>query len=183
MTDLAGPDQPAPPGWRAHTHVQRFTSPAPRERMWAWLADPATFTDTQIPPWRVEFLGGGFAEGVVTTHHGPLLHLPGVIGEVREGEYRDLQYLYGAYAVSFRLLRPTRLQMRVDDAPDGCRVEVQIDALVHPRLVRPWALSQRLFWRRFESWAVRTRWARSTGSGRGPRRSAARRPRRARRPP
>ena len=156
MSSLTGPDQPAPPGWHAHQHTHRFTTPAPRARVWARLADPATFTDTQIPPWRVEFLGGGFDEGVVTTHHGPGLHLPGVLAEIRDGEYRDLQYLYGAYAISFRLLRPTRLQIAVTDAVTdagpGCEVEVCIDAHVHPRMLRLWSLSQRLFWRRFETW-------------------------------
>ncbi|MDL5157323.1 hypothetical protein [Actinomycetospora termitidis] len=156
MSHLAGPDQPVPPGWRRHEHVQRFVVAAPRERVWAWLNDPATFTDTQIPPWRVEFLGGGFDEGTVTTHHGPGLHLPGVLAEIRDGEHRDLQYLYGAYAISFRLLRPTRLWIAVADAPDGdTEVEIRIDAHVHPRMLRLWALSQRLFWRRFETWAAR----------------------------
>lgn len=154
---VQGPDQPAPAGWRSPAHARRFTLAAPRERVWAWLDDPATFTDTQIGPFRVEFLGsagpGDFTPGVVTTHHGPLLHLPGVIGEVRSGEYRDLQYLYGAYAVSFRLLRPTRLQFTVADAGDGAEVEVRIDAHVHPRAERFWTASQRVFWRRFESWA------------------------------
>lgn len=156
MTDLAGPGQPRPPGWRPHTHVHRFTVAADRERVWAWLGDPATFTDTQVGPFRVEFLGGGFETGVVTTHHGPLLHLPGVLGEIRDGEYRDLRYLYGAFAVSFRLLRPTRLQFRLADAAGGTVVELQVDAHVRPVFLRPWELSQRLFWRRFETWARRS---------------------------
>jgi hypothetical protein len=154
--DVAGPRQPLPAGWLTHTHVHRFTVAAARDRVWDWLCDPATFTDTQVGPFRVEFLGGGFEPGVLTTHHGPLLHLPGVIGEIRDGEYRDLQYLYGAFAVSFRLLRPTRLQVRVaEDPAGGTVVEVTIDAHVHPRFLRPWALSQRLFWRRFETWTQR----------------------------
>ena len=114
--ELHGPDQPRPPGWRAHAHRHSFTTPAPRGRVWAWLVDPATFTDTQVPPWRVEFLGGGFETGVLCNHHGPGLNLPGVLGEIREGEYRDLRYLYGAHAVSLRLLRPTRLQFWLADA-------------------------------------------------------------------
>jgi hypothetical protein len=158
MTALGAHKGRGPPrtARRTHQHVQRFVTPAERDRVWAWLVDPATFTDTQIPPWRVEFLGGGFDEGVVTTHHGPGLHLPGVLAEIRDGEYRDLQYLYGAWAVSFRLLRPTRLQIAVADDPGGTEVEVRIDAHVHPRMVRLRAASQRLFWRRFETWTGRT---------------------------
>ena len=158
---LDGPGQALPPGWHAPTHAHRFVVAAPRERVWDWLNDPATFTDTQVGPFRVEFLAngtaGGFTPGVLTTHHGPLLHLPGVIGEVREGEYRDLRYLYGAFAVSFRLLRPTRLQFDLADAPGGATtVEIRIDAHVHPRARRLWDRSQRLFWRRFETWARRS---------------------------
>jgi hypothetical protein len=78
-----------------------------------------------------------------------------VLGEIRDGEYRDLQYLYGAFAVSFRLLRPTRLQFRLTDAAGGTAVELQIDAHVRPVFLRSWALSQRLFWRRFETWTRR----------------------------
>src|SRR3978361_834522 len=111
--------RPSPSGW----------APGPPS------AAPATFTDTQIPPWRVEFLGGGFDEGVVTTHHGPGLHLPGVLGEIRDGEYRVLQRRCGAWAASSRLLRPPRLQIAVADAPGGTEVEVRIDAHVRPRML------------------------------------------------
>jgi hypothetical protein len=123
--DLAGPGQPRPAGWWPHTHVHRFTVAAPRDQVWGWLCDPATFTDTQVGPFR-------------------------------DGEYRDLRYLYGAFAVSFRLLRPTRLQFRLTDAPGGTAVELQIDAHVRPLFLRPWELSQRLFWRRFETWTRRS---------------------------
>ena len=68
MTSLAGPDQPRPPGWRSHQHVQRFTLAAPRESVGGWLADPATFTGTQVPPWRVEFLEHSRKRLTLTRH-------------------------------------------------------------------------------------------------------------------
>ncbi len=150
---LTGPE--ATSGRRTHQHVQRFVTPAPRARVWAWLVDPATFTDTQIPPWRVEFLGGGFDEGVVTTHHGPGLHLPGVICRDPRGRVPRPAVPLRRLGRLVPLLRPTRLQIAVADAPGGTEVEVRIDAHVHPRMLRLWALSQRLFWRRFATWTAK----------------------------
>ena len=82
-----------------------------RAEVWAWLCDPATFTDGQIPPFRVEFLRNtsgetGFAPGVYNAHVGPLMSFSGVLGEIEPEAYRDLQYFYGSYAVSHALFRP-----------------------------------------------------------------------------
>ena len=124
--------------------------------MWAWLNAPATFTEGQVWPYRVEFVDGGFEPGVLNVHHGPLINFAGAIGEVRElGEgvaYRDLKYFYGSYAISPRLSRPTRLQFWAEEAEDGTLVTVQLDSLVRRPFVRLWDLSQRIFWSRFPRW-------------------------------
>lgn len=151
----------APDGFVAHTHRHAFKSAHPRAAVWTWLNDPATFTDSQVPPWRVEFLDGGFAPGVLTMHHGPFMVFAGMLGEIRPPEYRDLRYFYGSYAVSQRLVRPTRLQFWVDEhrgadgVPAGSRVTLQVDALVRSWVTGPWDALQSVFWGRFETWMDR----------------------------
>ena len=44
--------------------------------------------------------------------------------------------------------------MTLADAPGGTEATVVVDAHVHPPMLRLWALSQRLFWRRFETWTT-----------------------------
>ena len=84
-----------PTGFVPHAVRRSFRIPAPRAAVWDWLSDPATFTAGQPWPYRVEFVGGGFEDGVVCNHQGPFLSLPGEIRDVRAPEYRDLRYLYG----------------------------------------------------------------------------------------
>lgn len=146
----------APPEMEAHSHRRSWTIAHPRQAVWAWLNDPATFVEGQIWPWRVEFVDGGFEPGVLNTHHGPLINLAGVIGEVREHEYRDLQYHYGSYALSFRWIRPTRLQFWLD-APQADRTELtmQLDSFVKPWIASWWERGQGAFWSRFPTWAGR----------------------------
>ena len=59
------PDHPAPlpPGFVPHVYAQTWDVPRPRAAVWAWPNDPATFTEGQVPPYRVEFLAepGGAA--------------------------------------------------------------------------------------------------------------------------
>ena len=161
----------APEGFVTHVYRKTFTVPHPRGRVWAWLNDPATFVEGQVWPFRVEFVDGGFEPGVLNVHHGPLMNFAGVIGEVRDPEpgvtaYRDLKYLYGSYALSPRLARPTRLQFWAGsvgvgvagDAADssgaggGTTVTLQLDSLVRGGFVRMWDLAQRVFWSRFPRW-------------------------------
>lgn len=150
----------APDGFVRHGFTQEFVTPHPIERVWAWLNDPATFIEGQVWPYRVEFVDGGFEPGVLNVHHGPFLNVAGAIGEVRGPEeagwngvaYRDLQYFYGSYALTPRLVRPTRLQFWAKRAGGGTKVELRLDSLVRRRFVRPWDLSQRVFWRRFPRW-------------------------------
>lgn len=146
----------APEGFVPHVHGFTFQAPHPPSRVWAWLNDPATFIDGQVWPFRVEFVGGGFEPGVLNAHQGPFLNLPGVVGEVRGFErgvaYRDLKYFYGSYAISPRLVRPTRLQFWAERSGDGTLVTLQLDSLVRRPFGRAWSLLQRVFWSRFPRW-------------------------------
>jgi hypothetical protein len=146
----------APPGFVEHVHCYEFSTPHPPGRVWAWLNDPATFTEGQIWPFRVEFVDGGFEPGVLNAHHGPFLNLAGAIGEVRGFErgdaYRDLKYFYGSYAISPRLVRPTRLQFWAGESDGGTLVRLRLDSLVHRWFGRTWGRSQSIFWSRFPRW-------------------------------
>jgi hypothetical protein len=120
------------------------------------LNDPATFTEGQVWPFRVEFIDGGFEPGVLNAHHGPFLNLAGVIGEVLGFErgiaYRELKYFYGSYAISPRLVRPTRLQFWAEESAGGTLVTLQVDSLVRRPFRRAWDLWQQIFWSRFPRW-------------------------------
>jgi hypothetical protein len=85
----------APSGFVSHAYRSSFVVPVGVERVWEWLNDPATFTEGQVWPFRVEFVDGGFEPGVLNVHHGPFLNVAGIIGEVRDPRpgipaYRDL---------------------------------------------------------------------------------------------
>jgi hypothetical protein len=124
----------------------------------AWLNDPATFTEGQVWPYRVEFVDGGFEPGVLNVHHGPLILFAGAIGEVRSPEdgdgvgFRDLRYFYGSYAISPRLARPTRLRFRAEELDGATLVTVRLDSFVRGGFVGPWDYAQRIFWSRFPGW-------------------------------
>jgi hypothetical protein len=151
-----------PPGFVKHAYEKRFDLAAPGDRVWAWLERPETFTEGQVWPYRVEFVSAdpgvapGFVEGGLNIHHGPLLNLPGLLTEIREGEYRDLHYLYGSYVGSLRLVRPTRLEFWVDElGAEHARVRLRLSSFVHRRLARPWTWAQAIFWSRFPRWMRR----------------------------
>jgi hypothetical protein len=134
-----------------------FVPPFPVGRVWRWLNDPATFTEGQVWPFRVEFVDGGFESKVLNVHHGPFLNVAGVIGEVRGprpglAAYRDLKYFYGSYAMSPRLVRPNRLQFWAEVTGrqgGGTLVTLQLDSLVRRPFVSLWERSQKIFWARF----------------------------------
>jgi hypothetical protein len=151
---------PVPQGAPAHFARHRFTKEfdvdAPREAVWAWVNDPRTFTDTQVWPWRVEFVDGGMETGVLNVHHGPLMSLAGVVGEMDRPRYRDLQYLYGSYALSLRWFRPIRLEFFLEEeAAERTRVRVRLTTLVHRRMRGLWALMMRAYWGLFPLFARR----------------------------
>jgi len=149
--------QVKPDGWKDHCHRFDIITAAPKEQVWTWLNTPETFTEGQIPPYRVEFVSpdpenipAGFHEGVLNVHHGPLLNFAGVLNEIRDGEYRDLHYFYGSYAISLRFIRPTRLQFWVEELEPGItRVRGQVDSYVKPWMYRLWTWGQELFWTLF----------------------------------
>ena len=93
---------------------------------------------------------------MLTTHHGPLLHLPGVIGRVEHRRYRDLAYCYGAHVLSMRLARPARLEFEVEEAvPRATTVTLRLTSDVAPWFLGAWRLGMRVFWSRFGSWCER----------------------------
>lgn len=158
----SGDGLPVPHGYVADRLDVTFVVDHPREDVWAWLCDPDTFVSGQVWPWRVEFVDpdtgeeAGFRPGVLTTHHGPGMNFSGIIGEVRAPAYRDLRYTYGAYALSPRFARPTRLQFWLTSQPQGrTLVHLRVDAQVRRRLRTLWRGGNRAFWRRFESWMQR----------------------------
>jgi hypothetical protein len=156
------PSRP-PPGFVATVYEHTWRIGRPRSAVWAWLCDPATFVDGQIPPFRVEFLTNehgetGFAEGVYNGHVGPFMSFSGVLGTIEPERYRDLQYFYGSYAVSHALFRPTRLQFWLDDDPDdegATNLRLRLDTFVRSPAVGVWHRMMRVFWKRFGSWCER----------------------------
>lgn len=159
------PAQP-PPGFVTSVYEHDWRIERSRAEVWAWLCDPRTFTDGQIPPFRVEFLRNadgetGFREGVYNAHVGPLMSFSGVLGRIDHERYRDLQYCYGSYAISHALFRPTRLQFWLDEADDSTPtapvtlLHLQLDTYVRSSAVRVWGRMMRLFWKRFGSWCER----------------------------
>ncbi len=157
------PSPPNPPaGFVRNVYEHRWEIGRPRSAVWAWLCDPATFTDGQLPPFRVEFLTNssgesGFAEGVYNAHVGPFMSFSGVLGMIEPERYRDLQYFYGSYAVSHALFRPTRLQFWVEDGTaDGTTsMRLRLDTDVRRGADKVWTRGMDVFWRRFGSWCER----------------------------
>lgn len=147
----------APAGFVPHVYQRTFRTPHSVDRVWSWLNDPATFVEGQVWPFGVEFVDGGFEPGVLNVHHGPFMSFAGAIGAVsgpgdKAPAYRDLKYFYGSYAISPRLVRPTRLQFWAEDYGESTVVTLQVDSLVRRRFARAWDLLQRIFWSRFPRW-------------------------------
>ncbi len=148
--------QSAPKGFVPHVHEYVFTVERPREKVWQWLNSTETFTESQIFPWRVEFVSpdretpADFRVGVLNVHHGPMMMFSGVLTDIRDNEYRDLQYFYGSYVGSLRWIRPTRLQFWVSDAEGGgTTVKARLESFVLPALAGFWTWAQSLVWKQF----------------------------------
>lgn len=150
-----------PDRFEEHSFEKKFHIPHPRADVWSLLNDPKTFTTGQIFPYRVEFVdesgskGAGFKSGTQTLHHGPLINFAGVIGEVREQEYRDLQYYYGSYIFSLRLLRPTRLEFYFTaPTPSTTLLTLRVSSLIRRPFGPLWSAIQVVFWSQF-GWNIR----------------------------
>lgn len=148
-----------PPGFVEHQHRFEVLSSRSREEIWEWLNTPETFTKNQVWPFRVEFVApsaeqpADFSVGVLNVHHGPLLNFAGVLTQMEAQTYRDLQYYYGSYALSLRLIRPTRLQFWLEDTPTGgTKVMGQVDSYVKPYMRGLWGGLQKMFWGQFRWW-------------------------------
>lgn len=115
---------------------------------WKTLNLRETFVRGQLFPYRVEFdadsQSGPIRPGELNIHHGPFLSAHGAITEVTPA-YRGLQYFYGSYVISFRLVRPQRLEFFRDDQ----NVRVRITYFVAPWFLPIWRPINRLFWSLF----------------------------------
>ena len=136
----------------------------PRTEVWAWLDDPATFSDGHNAAYSSEFVPNedgesGFAEGAYHGQAGPLMSLAGALGVVEPDRYRDLQYFFGSYVASPSLFRPTRMQFWLDDGPgEQCTVlRVRLDAHVRRRAHGVWERMMHSFWTRFGRSSARAR--------------------------
>jgi hypothetical protein len=124
----------------------------PKERIeqsWQKLQKRETFVKSQFFPYKVEFDNksqeGFFSPDELNIHHGPFLHLPAILGCI-DSSYRDLKYLYGAYVISFRLIRPVRLEFfRQEDS-----IELKLTSYIHPWLKAIWPRMTQFFWAFFK---------------------------------
>lgn len=154
--------QAQPPGFKIHSYSFDVQIQAPEASVWKWLNDPRTFTDTQVWPYRVEFyspdpetIPNGFHEGVVTNHTGPFVNFAGVLTSITPN-YRDLQYYYGSYAISFRWVRPFRLEFKTKTEGNQTIITCTISSYVKPSFYRIWDRLNRTFWGRFKRWSTKS---------------------------
>lgn len=144
-------DQKAPPGFISFCYERSFLySLDEMDPLWKKLQLRETFTKGQIFPYRVEFSAisqeGEFASGELNIHHGPFLSVHGAIGEV-SSTYRSLDYFYGSYVLSFRLVRPVKLEF----SRQGDVLTVKLSSYVRPWFLPFWRLGNILLWSSFRS--------------------------------
>ena len=138
-----------PKGFVSYEYEREFLYTAGEiDSVWKRLQRRETFTKGQIFPYQVEFVAdsqeGEFLSGELNTHHGPLLSVHGVIGEVTS-DYRDLQYFYGSYVLSFRLVRPVRLEF----FRDGNRLKLKLRSYIRPWFLPFWRFGNFMLWSSF----------------------------------
>ena len=116
---------------------------------WKKLQRRETFVNSQIPPYKVEFnyhkQEGFFEKNELNIHFGPFLHLPALVGDINDN-YRDLNYLYGAYVISFRIIRPVRLEFFKEEKS----ITLKLQSYVNPTLEKPWIYMNNIFWNFFK---------------------------------
>ena len=119
-----------------------------KDIFWHKLQQRETFVEGQVPPYKVEFeserTAGAFQVGEKNIHHGPLLNLPGEIGDISE-TYRALHYYYGSYIVSFKIVRPVLLEFFKTQKG----IKIVLRSYVHPFFLRLWRLGNTFFWKQF----------------------------------
>lgn len=118
------------------------------DSVWNRLQRRETFTKGQLFPYRVEFVAdsqeGEFSPGELNIHHGPFLSVHGAIGGISP-HYRGLDYFYGSYVLSFRLVRPVRLEF----FREGSKLKVKVKAYVRPWFRSIWRLANSILWEFF----------------------------------
>lgn len=144
-------DQKAPSGFIPFCYERSFRySLEEMDPLWRKLQLRETFTKGQIFPYRVEFSAasqeGEFAPGELNIHHGPLLSVHGAIGEV-SSTYRSLDYFYGSYVLSFRLVRPVKLEFSRQDNV----LIVKLSSYVRSWFLPFWRFGNFLLWSSFRS--------------------------------
>ena len=155
---------PLPPGFKDNVFTFSFSINTTADKVWNWLNDTKTFTDTQVWPWRVEFYHPDnqqkaieFKEGVLTNHQGPMVNFAGILTKIEDNHNRDLQYAYGSYALNFRWIRPNRLEFKTEEEEDGkTKLTGIISTYTKPGLDKFWTKSQRIFWGRCQRWATKS---------------------------
>ena len=158
MCKIKKSNQPKPPTLTEHSFKKKVMVKKSIDRCWEFLNRMDTFTDGQVFPYRVEFVSENeneepsFTTGTWTNHHGPLLNICGQIGEMKAPTYRDLNYSYGSYVLTFRWIRPVRLQIFLSSIEDQkTDITIQLDCYVAPFLKGFWSMAQTFFWSGFGS--------------------------------
>ena len=139
----------APPGFMVDEFQRDFHfSDEKMSSVWKKLQRRETFTKGQLFPYRVEFAAisqeGEFSPGELNIHHGPFLSVHGAIGKVTTN-YRSLDYFYGSYVMSFRLVRPVQLEF----LRDGDKLTVKLRVFVRPWLRPVWRFLNLFLWAGF----------------------------------
>lgn len=118
------------------------------QQFWNKLLLRETFTKDQIFPYRVEFSDtsqeGYMIPGELNIHHGPFLSVHGAVGEITKN-YRNLNYFYGSYVLSFRLVRPVQLEFFKEDQ----FIKLKFKVYLRPWFSPIWEFSNRILWSLF----------------------------------
>ena len=155
--------QPHPPGFLDHKYSFSRKIKASETTIWNWLNQMDTFTKHQVWPYKVEFyspdpakIKEGFNEGILTNHIGPFINFPGKITSILVN-YRDLQYFYGSYAISHRIIRPYRLEFSTLKQTEGFTIlNCTLRSYVKPGWIRFWQLGLKFFWSSFKKWSKKS---------------------------
>jgi hypothetical protein len=142
-------EQICPQGFVVHVYERDFHYSMDKiSSVWKKLQRRETFTKGQLFPYRVEFAAnsqeGEFLPGELNIHHGPFLSVHGAVGKVTDS-YRSLEYFYGSYVVSFRLVRPVRLEF----FREGSQLKLKLKVYVRPWFRPVWRLCNFILWSGF----------------------------------